>query len=206
MGITFFIKYNVNKHVFGGDLPTQWILNLNSIVVILGAPTMLWIINRLQLRGFKVSVCTQFTCAFLMLSLSFLFLSCAVIFSNNQGYCSLIWVVLYVIAQSIAELLIGPVGYAMIGRISPTKLQGILMGTWLMVSGTSASLSHFFSNAMIKTDAINPLLTNADYLCVFNQLCLWPLVGAIFLYLLRRIIMNVLSDNTKSEENFALAN
>jgi POT family proton-dependent oligopeptide transporter len=98
------------------------------------------------------------------------------------------------VAQSIAELLIGPVGYAMVGRIAPVKLQGILMGTWMMVSGVSASLSSYFSNAMIDL-----LLTNADYQQVFSQLGLWALMGAVFLYFISGKIRRLI-DNTEETE------
>ncbi|HRD69003.1 MAG TPA: oligopeptide:H+ symporter [Legionella sp.] len=183
MGVTLFIKNNVDKHFLNYEVPTQWILNINTILIIAGAPLLSMLINKLQSEGFKVSVTKQFVCAFFALALSFLFLTAAVIFSNGDGYCSLIWIVLHYAAQSIAELLIGPVGYAMIGRIAPAKLHGILMGTWMMVSGVSASLSQLFSNNMVKTESSVPLVTNPDYLSVFNQLCLWALFGGIFLYL-----------------------
>jgi POT family proton-dependent oligopeptide transporter len=103
------------------------------------------------------------------------------------------------VAQSIAELLIGPVGYAMVGRIAPVKLQGILMGTWMMVSGVSASLSSYFSNAMMKTESIDLLLTNADYQQVFSQLGLWALMGAVFLYFISGKIRRLI-DNTEETE------
>ena len=113
------------------------------------------------------------------------------------------WIILHFVTQAFAELLIGPVGYAMIGRIAPAKLQGVLMGTWMMVSGVSASLSHYFSNAMVKAQATDPLLTNADYLNVFNQLGLWALTGGIFLYFISGKIRNLI-DDTKSPDNAAI--
>lgn len=82
----------------------------------------------------------------------------------------------------------------MIGRIAPVKLQGILMGTWMMVSGVAASLSHYFSNAMVKTQATDPLLTNADYLHVFDLLGVWALTGSIFLYFISGKIRDLIDD------------
>jgi POT family proton-dependent oligopeptide transporter len=199
MGVTIFVKNNVDKHILSYEFATQWILNINALVIIVGAPIMAMVINRLQSKGFNFSVSMQFVWAFVILALSFFFLTCGVIFSNNQGYSSITWVILHLVAQSIAELLIGPVGYAMIGRIAPVRLQGILMGTWMMVSGVSASLSSYFSNAMMKTESIDPLLTNADYQQVFSQLGLWALIGAIFLYFISGKIRRLI-DNTEETE------
>ena len=203
MGITLFIKNNVDRHIFNYEVATQWILNINALVIIVGAPLMTIVISKLQSRGFDFSVSKQFVWAFVFLALSFFFLVCGVLFSDSQGYSSINWVLLHMVAESIAELFIGPVGYAMVGRIAPAKLQGILMGTWMMVSGVSASLSQYFSNAMMKVESTDPLLTNADYSHVFNQLTIWALLGAVFLYLIAGKIRNLI-DNTKEQERLAV--
>lgn len=199
MGITLFIKNNVDRHIFNYEVATQWILNINSIVIIIGAPLLSMLLNNLQQKGFKTPVTTQFVWAFMLLGCSFYLLSSAIISANGYGYSSIYWVILYFIIQSFAELLIGPVGYAMIGRISPPQLQGVLMGTWMMVSGVSASLSHYFSNAMMKTQETNPFLTNGDYLHVFNQLGTWAVLGAVFLYLVARKMKPILETDKKAE-------
>lgn len=198
MGITLFIKNNVNKNLWGFDLATQWIKNINPVVIILGAPVMAMLINKLKSKGYTFSVSSQFVCSFVFLALSFFFLACGIIFSNAKGYTALPWVVLYIVSQGLAELLIGPVGYAMIGRIAPPQLQGVLMGTWMLVSGVAASLSPYLSNAMSKTESTNPLLTNSDFLQVFKQLGIWALFGSIMLYFISRKIGNIINNSEQS--------
>ncbi|HHT9843878.1 TPA: peptide MFS transporter [Legionella pneumophila] len=204
MGVTIFIKNNVDRQLFHYEMATQWILNINAIVIIIGAPLLSMLLNMLKGRGYKISVSTQFICAFLMLALSFFLLSAGIISANIHGYISIYWVMCHFTAQALAELLIGPVGYAMIGRISPPQLQGVLMGTWMMVSGVAASLSHYFSNAMTRTESTNPLLSNSDYLHVFNQLGLWALLGAFFLYLIARKIKSVIEQTVDSDVSEAV--
>lgn len=204
MGITIFLKNNVDRHLFQYEIATQWILNINAMVIIIGAPLLSTLLNKLQRKGFKISVTTQFICAFLILALSFFFLSAGILSANSSGYTGIHWVMLHFATQAIAELLIGPVGYAMIGRISPPQLQGILMGTWMMVSGVSASLSHYFSNAMAKSNTIDPLLSNHNYMHVFNQLGMWALLGAVFLYLIARKIKPVIEKKANSDASQAI--
>ncbi|KTD05860.1 proton-dependent oligopeptide transporter (POT family) [Legionella gratiana] len=199
MGVTLFIKNNVDKHLFHYEMATQWILNINAIVIIIGAPLLSIVITRLHVKGYNVSVTKQFIWAFLILAGSFFLLSGGILSANMDGYTSVYWVMLHFITQAIAELLIGPVGYAMIGRISPPQLQGVFMGTWMMVSGVSASLSHYFSNAMTQGESTNPLLSNVDYLHVFNQLGMWALLGALFLYLIAKRINPVIEQKTDSK-------
>ncbi|OGV48068.1 MAG: transporter, partial [Legionellales bacterium RIFCSPHIGHO2_12_FULL_42_9] len=207
MGIAIFIKNNVDKHLFGYEVATQWLLNINALVIITGAPFLSSFISRLQAKGFNFSTSMQFVWAFIILALSFGLLACGIIFSNGHGYTSIYWVVAYFAAQACAELFIGPVGYAMIGKIAPAHLQGILMGTWMLVSGVAASISHYFSNAMVKTTATDPLLTNADYLQVFQQLGAWALGGALFLYLLSKKIGSFIdsADETEGDDRKEIA-
>ena len=47
--------------------------------------------------------------------------------------CSLSYVL-----QSIGELLLMPVGYAMIGKLAPKQYQGIMMGSWMLVTGLAS--------------------------------------------------------------------
>ena len=199
MGITLFIKNNVDKRLFDYQIATQWILNINSIVVIIGAPLLSILLGKLQKKGHKISISTQFFWAFLLLSISFFILSLGIKNANTYGYSSIYWIILYFITQSVAELLIAPVGYAMIGRIAPANLQGLLMGTWMMVSGVAASLSHYFSNSMTKAESADPLVSNCDYLHVFNQLGAWALIGAVFLYLIAKRINAVINPSNLNE-------
>ncbi|WP_419418829.1 peptide MFS transporter [Legionella sp. D16C41] len=205
MGVTLFIKNNVNRHLFGYELATQWILNINAIVIIIGAPLMSSLLMKLRSAKFTVSVTNQFIWSFIILSFSFFALAFSIKYANNQGYADINWIILHYITQALSELLIGPIGYAMIGKIVPIKLQGLLMGTWMMVSGVASSLSHYFSNLMVKTSSIDPLVTNSDYFSVFNQLGSWALLGAVCLYFISRKIKKFLDKPNKNVEFKAIA-
>ncbi len=200
VGITLFIKNNVDRTFLGFEWATQWIKNINPLAIVLGAPLLTILINKLIMKGYKSTIVIQFISAFFLLALSFILLSCGIIYSNAQGYTNLYWVIGYVILQGMAELLIAPIGFAMIGRIAPPELQGILMGTWMLVTGVAASLSHYLSNAMTKIESIDPLLTNDDFLKVFKQLSLWALVTAVLLYFIAPKIRNLIENEEDSKK------
>ena len=111
------------------------------------------------------------------------------------------WIVLHYLLQSLGEILIGPVGSAMVGKLAPKNLQGIMMGFWMMVTGIAATLSHYFSNLMTQTGSINPIFSNPNYLDVFNQLGLYGLVAAIFLFVIANYLQKLISAD--SQENTA---
>ncbi|WP_252580585.1 peptide MFS transporter [Legionella lytica] len=187
MGVILFIKNNTDRHLLGYEVATQWLLNINPLVIIICAPILSLTISSLQTR-FNFSVSVQFACGFILLGLSFFALACGIYFSRPDGLISLSWVIFYFIFQGISELLIAPVGYAMIGRIAPLHLQGLMMGSWMLVAGAAASLSHYFANEMVKNQAHTPNLANESYLPIFEQLGIWALAGAVFLFLISRKI------------------
>lgn len=201
VGITLFIKNNVDRTLLGFEWATQWIKNINPLAIVLGAPILTMLINKFILKGYKSTIVMQFISAFLLLAFSFVLLTCGIIYSNAQGYTNLYWVIGYVVLQGMAELLIAPIGFAMIGRIAPPELQGLLMGTWMLVTGVAASLSHYLSNAMTKIESVDPLLTNEDFLKVFKQLSLWALTTAALLYFIAPKIKTLIENEEDSKKD-----
>ena len=151
IGLMVFIKYHVSDTLLGMKFPPQWFGNVNTLVVVFFGPVLAVLFQRLRDKGFNVTVPIQFTFALLFMAAAYLVLPLGIKFSS--GAVSGAWVIAYYALQSIGELFIAPVGYAMIGQLVPVRIQGIMMGTWMMVSGVASSLSHSLSSAMIHKSA-----------------------------------------------------
>jgi POT family proton-dependent oligopeptide transporter len=113
--------------------------------------------------------------------------------ANSAGLVNPAWVVAYYFFQCIGELFISPIGYAMIGFLVPSRLQGIMMGTLLMYCGVGATLASYCSNFIIRDQiSTQALLTNANYSQSFFILGLSSIVCAFGLTILtprlRRLI------------------
>ena len=188
MGVSQFLKYNVNININAYYIPPQWLMNLNSIFVIVGSPLMIILFKRLRQNQNTLSISKQFMCSLIFIALSFLTLAVGIITSNSQGFTGIAWIVIHYLLQAIGELLIAPVGYAMIGTLVPEKSQGVMMGIWMMAPGISATLSNYFSNVMTQSESINPLISNEHYMNAFTQLCCYALLGALFLWVCSKMI------------------
>lgn len=173
MGLTFFLKNNVAQ-VWGFVIPPQWFMNLNSIFVIIGTPLLASIFEKFRVKGYKISFIKLFSVAIILMALSYLVLSIGIVNANNLGYVSSIWVTLHFLLQAIGEIFVAPVGYAMVGQLAPQRLQGLMMGMWMMIAGVSSYLAQYLSN-LDYSDSIVPLVTNASYLSVFNNLVCYSL-------------------------------
>ena len=72
--------------------------------------------------------------------------------------------------QAIGELLISPIGYAMIGKLAPMQYQGIMMGSWMMVTGLASLFAGDFSGMIPEPAGTTAIVTNPDYSSLFASL------------------------------------
>jgi POT family proton-dependent oligopeptide transporter len=178
MGLNLFIERNVDRHFLGIIIAPQWIQNINTFVIIFGGPLLSIVFTQLRERGINISIPLQFSFALLMIGLAFVILPIGISMADAQGFTNFNWILLSYILQSIGELFISPIGYAMVGQLAPLRLRGLMMGMWMMVTGIAAILSDQFSKmALGNTESINPLVTNASYSHTFGMVG-WSAIAA----------------------------
>ncbi len=171
MGLTLFIERNVDRHYFGMLIAPQWVQNINTIVIIIGGPLLSVAFTYLRERGVRITIPIQFSMALVMIGTAFAILPIGIHYANAQGLVNFNWILASYILQSAGELFISPIGYAMVGQLAPRRLQGLMMGTWMMITGVAATLSAYFSKmALGSSTSIDPLLTNASYSHTFGLL------------------------------------
>jgi POT family proton-dependent oligopeptide transporter len=200
MGLNLFIERNVDRHVLGYLIAPQWIQNINTVVIILGGPTLSIVFARMRERGININIPLQFSVALLLIGTAFAILPLGISLADPQGYTSFSWILVCYLLQSLGELFISPIGYAMVGQLAPIKLRGLMMGMWLMITGVAATLSdHFSKLALGSTESINPLATNAAFSHTFGMLG-WTAIGLGALLFLAAPFVSRLTQERKSSE------
>ncbi|MDF1654545.1 MAG: oligopeptide:H+ symporter [Coxiellaceae bacterium] len=193
MGLTLFIARNVDRTLHGFLIPPQWFENINGIIIIIGGPLLAHTFQRLRRRGVNVNIPIQFSAALVLIGFAMFMLKFGIKFADPKGYVPIYWPVACYSLLTLGELFISPIGYAMVGQLAPTKLRGIMMGTWLMLTGISATLSSLLSKRMLGHHTVtSPLVTNPTYSDTFTQLAWFAIAVGIALFcvspLLRRLI------------------
>lgn len=202
MALTLFIQRNVDPHYLGFIIAPQWVRNVNSIVVVLGAPVLGLLFNVLRGRGYNITLPLQFSIAMFLIGISFLLLPLGIYYANAQGYVAMSWIVFSYIIQSIGELFISPIGYAMVGQLAPAHLQGLLMGTWLMLTGLASSVSWYFSSmALGNSQSIDPLITNSSFSYTFGLLGIIAVITGFILMVLIPLLLHLTRE--KDQRDFA---
>lgn len=210
MGLTYFIDNNVDLNWLMMTIPPQWFQNINTLSIVIGGPLLSSLLNHLRSRGIPINIPVQFAWALLLISLAFIILPVGIISANSVGLVAPGCIFLSFILQSAGELLIAPIGYAMVGALIPNSLQGVMMGMWMLSTGVGAILSSYSSNWMMGgQDSISPVLTNSSYSRVFLELGLIALVAALLVFILRprlcKWIENMQSE-VVNEANAAVVN
>lgn len=198
MGITLFIVQKVNANFFGLEIAPQWLQNINTVVLIIGGPVMSILLANMRDKGINVSIPIQFTLALILIGLGYAILPIGIYFAGG-GLVSIHWIMVCYLLQSIAELLISPVGYAMIGRLAPSNMQGVLMGTWMMVTGVAATFSSRFSHMMIAPSTSTSGATD-NFSYVFTLLGLSAIAAGILLYFISPWLSRLMDMKTPKKE------
>jgi len=168
-GLQLFAVRNVDLVVWGVTVSPQWIQNINTVVIVVGGPLFAWVFDRLRARGWNIDVPRQFAVSLLLMGVGFLCLPAGIHEADARGLSNFGWLFWSYVFQSLGELLISPVGYAMIGKLAPRQYQGIMMGAWMLITGLASLFANDFS-AMIPEATGSPASTNAAYFTLFSRL------------------------------------
>ncbi|WP_208108349.1 peptide MFS transporter [Paludibacterium purpuratum] len=209
MGLMLFSEHNINLNVWGWQVAPQWIQNINTLVIVVGGPLMAWLFNRMRSRGRAIDIPAQFAASLFCMGLGMLVLPIGISLAGADGLVAFKWIALSYLLQSIGELLISPIGYAMIGKLAPARYQGVMMGCWMMVTGVASVLAGYISGLMPQNVGSTPVATNPGFSSVFNQLG-WGSVatGVVLLLLipfLRKLIGEAQLSGERPAEGLALA-
>ena len=200
-GLQLFAVNNVNLQVWGVQVAPQWIQNINTVVIVVGGPLMSALFGRLRARGWTIDVPKQFAVALLLMGLGFLALPLGISLANDKGMVAFEWLFISYVLQSVGELLISPVGYAMIGKLAPRQYQGIMMGSWMLVSGLASLFAGDFSGMVPEANGNTALSTNPSYSALFAQLG-WgsTAVGVLLVFLIPFLRKLIKDKETSADE------
>lgn len=202
MGLTVFIDHNVKRDYSSWIIPPQWFQNINTIAIVIGGPLIGILLNKMRQKGTQVNIPTQFALALLCIGIAFAILPIGIACADSDGLVNPLWIVLSYVLQSVGELLISPIGYAMIGYLAPAPLQGIMMGMWMLNTGVGATLSSYSSNLMITgQDATSALATNQGYSHVFLMLGLIAIAASAVLFMLVPKLRSLMQEKKYSAVN-----
>lgn len=196
-GLMLFAVHNVDLMVGRVEIQPQWIQNINTVVIVLGGPVLASLFTRMRGRGWRIDIPQQFASSLLLMALAFLILPVGIRLAGGDGKSAFVWLFASYVLQSIGELLISPIGYAMIGKLAPRQYQGIMMGSWMLVTGLASLFAGDFSGMIPEPTGTTAAATNAGYAKLFTQLGLGSLAVGIALLVLIPFLRKLITDRAE---------
>jgi len=154
----------------------------NSLFVIIFAPVfgLIWI--ALAKKKLEPNTVVKFGFGFLFLGAAFWVLYATRFFANEKGITSLDVFTLATLVMTFGELCLSPIGLSIMTKLSPKKLQGVMMGMWFLASAYGQYAAGILGAGM-TSPAENATATDKliSYTAGYQQLGIYALIAGVLL-------------------------
>ncbi|MHA3789770.1 peptide MFS transporter [Flavobacterium hauense] len=159
--LNFFANGNVDS--LGLNM-TQVNNSVNALWVVAFAPVigMIWI--ALGKKKAEPNTVVKFGLGFVFLGLGFLVFYGSKFFATANGLTPLWMFVSAYLVITIGELCLSPIGLSMVTKLTPSRLHGVMMGTWFLASAYGQYGAGLIGSALAKVDTSIANPTNIDKL------------------------------------------
>jgi len=138
--LMLFADRNMSKSWMGFTIDAEFTQFFNPFFIIVLSPFLSWLWVRLDKEKKNPSTPSKFALGVLMMSVGFLVLWAGIRFLSHGPEASPWWLVLSYFLQTIGELLLSPIGLAMVTRLSPHHLCGMMMGVWFLTQSAAFAI------------------------------------------------------------------
>jgi POT family proton-dependent oligopeptide transporter len=192
--LSLFAANNLNDNVLGLKLDPNGVNNsANSFFVIAFAAVLgiLWV--ALNKRKKEPNTIVKFGLSFLFLAGGFYVFYYTKFFSDANGVTSLNLFTFGWFIITFGELCLSPIGMSIMTKLSPQKLQAVIMGMWFLASAYgqyfAGILGANIAQASEKSSNFDKLIVYADG---YKQLAIYALLIGILLILLSPAIKKLM--------------
>ncbi len=192
--LSFFAKNNLNHNLLGLNIGPNAVNNSSNslFVIIFAAPLgLLWL--WLNKRKAEPNTIVKFGLGFLFLAAGFYIFYYTKFFSNENGITSLNVFAFGWFIITFGELCLSPIGTSVMTKLSPSKLQAVIMGMWFLASAYGQYFAGLLG-ANIASASENS--TNLEKLHIYadgyKQLGIYALIAGIVLIAISPIMKKLM--------------
>ncbi len=185
--LNVFTDENVDKTVFGSEIPASVFQAVNALFIMLFAPlfTIMW--GFLAKKNLEPNAPVKFASGLLLLGLGFLVLNLGK-GAAVAGIVPLVFLIVLYLLHTLGELALSPVGLSLVTKLAPAKIVGFMMGFWFLSSAIAHQAGKFIAGAM-AVDSKAPAEVRLDKsIEVFNLVGLFALGSGVLLLLLSPVL------------------
>jgi POT family proton-dependent oligopeptide transporter len=194
--LSLFAANNLSNNLMGMKLDQNGVNNsANSLFVIVfaGLFGLTWI--GMNKRKMEPNTIVKFGLAFIFLAGGFYIFYMTRFYSDANGITSLDLFTFGWLIITFGELCLSPIGMSVMTKLSPPKLQAVIMGMWFLASAYGQYFAGILG-ANIAEASRNS--TNLEQLMVYTegyrQLAVYSLIGGIFIVVISPLIKRLMGE------------
>ena len=192
--LSLFAANNLHDNLLGLKLDPNGVNNSsNSLFVILFATPLglLWL--WLHKRKMEPNTIVKFGLGFLFLAAGFYIFYYTKFFSDENGFTSLNIFTLGWFIITFGELCLSPIGTSVMTKLSPTKLQAVIMGMWFLASAYGQYFAGLLgANIASASENANNVEKLNIYADGYKQLGLYGLIAGIVLIMISPLMKKLM--------------
>ena len=189
----------VDRTLFGEDVPASVFQSLNAMYIIYLGPVFAWAWTFLGKRGLEPSAPQKFGLGVIQLGLGFLVLVWGA--STGQGLTPVVFIFLIYLLHTTGELCLSPVGLSAMTRLSTARMVGLIMGAWFLASGAG----NFAASLIAQATAAPGLNGESLVLDVYSNVGWLAVAVGVGLIVVSPLINRLMHLNTLKDDPHPLA-
>jgi POT family proton-dependent oligopeptide transporter len=127
-----FADRNMVQTFFGLPISAEFTQTFNPFFIVALSPILSRLYVWLDKHGINPTTPGKFTLGLMLMGVGFLVLGSSVKWFNVGGMTASGWLCFSYLFLTVGELLLSPIGLAMITRLAPPHLGGMMMGVWYL--------------------------------------------------------------------------
>ena len=144
--LTFFADEQMDRTLFGYELPASIFQNLNAFFVVAGAPVMALLWTALGKRGSEPPSPVKMAIGLALLAVGYLVMCFGVHDLQPGVKVSMFFLVALYFFHSIGELCLSPIGLSLVNKLAPIKFASLLMAVWFLANAAANYLAGYMSS------------------------------------------------------------
>ncbi|PCH63831.1 MAG: MFS transporter [SAR86 cluster bacterium] len=171
--LTLLADQQFNLNFLGMNIKASQVQSLNPIIIVSFAMLFAWMWVALSKRGIEPSTPAKFSIAMLLIGVGYVVFAWGISLDDSTEK-SFLWLIFIYIALTWAELCLSPVGLSMVTKLSPTRIVGLMMGTWFLftalgnyvagwISSLTGSGGHGADAGQLDVNAVIDVYTQIGY-------------------------------------------
>jgi POT family proton-dependent oligopeptide transporter len=168
--------------LFRYDMPAPWSQFVNPAFIFIFTPFVVAYWARLSRKNAEPTTVIKMALGCAMQAVSFLIMAGVAWLTGPLGHATWLWLILFFVVFTLAELYVSPIGLALVARIAPPQVLSLMMGFWFIAvffGNIAGGFMGGFWDSMTKPD-------------FFLMIAAIPAVASVIIFLFDRPLRPIL--------------